>query len=388
VHARPQVGVTGERPLDGAHGDDRVDRLGVGLDELEVLGQVVVDVLVDVPLHRVEAGPGDVVVRAPEPWVQLEELRLPVAGVVLEVEVRIADPLELGEQPHGLVDDLAVLAGEDRGRNTEQAGRVLLDERAPIGREADLGVPVAVAREDPHARVVAGDHVLQDQLGAVARPGDPLQQAAQLLGRRHLVDLGLALERHRVPRARRGRLEDQGIAGLGHERVVCRPAGFRVHVEDRRGRDRHPGPHRDLGEGVLAGGDLEGPGADVGHLPRLVELLAHGVDDVDQGVRCREQDLGLGEARKVRPLQRRGENDRVVGVGTVDDLEDRGVVGDPRRGAGDDERLHAVLLMEGAHQRVATDVGTDDHGDERLLRDRTELVVRQGNSAFSVACRA
>ncbi len=69
--------------------------------------------LVDVVRDRVDARTGDVVVGPTESRVELEELRPAVARVVLEVEVRVADPLQLGEQARGLVDDLGVLVGEE-----------------------------------------------------------------------------------------------------------------------------------------------------------------------------------------------------------------------------------------------------------------------------------
>ena len=57
--------------------------------------------LVHVELHRVGPGGRDVVVRPPEARVELEEHVPAVAGVVLEVEVGVAGPAHVLEQPGG-----------------------------------------------------------------------------------------------------------------------------------------------------------------------------------------------------------------------------------------------------------------------------------------------
>ena len=306
------------------------------------------------------AGPRDVVVRPAQPGVELEELHRAVARVVLEVEVRIADPPQLRQQPRRLGDHLAVDAGENGCRDAQLAGGVLLDEGLPPGREPHVGVAVAVAREDPHARVVAGDPVLQDQLVAVPGRVDARHQLLQLGLGGHLVHLGLALEAHAMPRRRCGRLEDQRErAGCLNLVPVIAP-----QVDDGGRRRADPGLLGHLVERVLAGGPLQHLDADVGHPEPGAHPISDGDDLLHEGVRGREQQHRNGDVRERRPREGAHKGVLVEQVGAVDLLHDGGVVRDPGVAAGDDERPHPITLVEGPSQRIGADVATKDDGDE------------------------
>jgi hypothetical protein len=390
VAQRPGREVAHEQPA-RQHGEQVVGDRAVGRARGERVQAV--QVLADVRPDGVHLARREVVVAAPEARVELEEHRAPVAGVQLEVEVRPAGPADVLQQPAGVLDGDLVVVGEDRCGVADRAGCVLLQEHLTERGVADPRGPVGVGGEDPHAGVVAGDQVLDDEGLAVAGAADPGQQVEQVRARTHDEALALAGEAHLGVGDRARRLGEHGegqTLGAG----VC--AARAVH--DHRARVGDAELLAEPAEGRLVRQPLQQRALHVGDRQVRAQPVAH----PDQQ---RHQPVGAGQHDRGRAVVGRDAVQHVdedVGLrharleDVVEDLRARHQAG---RGGRDHRGGHAVVLVEVPGQAVGADVPAEhDRADVELadhpcasswvLREPASRTRNRTAAAGAVRCPA
>ena len=159
--------------------------------------------------------------------VDLEELVLAVALVVLHVEVRhalVLDGLQEGLDP---AEHVLVVVGDDRRVVAYRHGGGVLKQRMAEEHHAHAVVLVHVGVEHAHMRVVAGDEVLDHHLGGVSGVVGASDDRLQLL--------------RRVPGCRPFLRPSKSI--FSHSTLLGRLHGHRVVERQGRG-TRRPSPAR------------------------------------------------------------------------------------------------------------------------------------------------
>ena len=222
----------GDEVADDLRGHEAVELLCIGLLVVELTAQ---DEILDDELGEVHAAerhiPG---VRAGTD-VDLEELELAVALVVLRVEVGKPPIPHVLAEALCVVDKLLGALEQNAGGVADARRRVVLEHNLAARDRSHAPALDRVRGQRADRVVVAGDEVLDHELLVVARLMEQVENATQVSGVLDGVDLLFARKRHRVVARRVGRLGDQG-----EREALGVKLGVRVGaVEELRGGVRH-----------------------------------------------------------------------------------------------------------------------------------------------------
>lgn len=291
----------------GRHGVERLapchrEPFGQGSAQHEVVHE---------PAGHVVAGGGHIVVAAAQARVYLEEVVTAVARVHLDVEVRETGVAHGLQKARGLGHDRLVGAAHDGERVAHAHGPHILQKRLAERGEAHLSVPIGVGGEDAHARVVAGDRLLDEELPLVAAALHGCKRRSKFRRVAQKEDLLLAGEVGIVVGGRgcglRHHGEGEGKCHGGRVVAVC--AG----VEHHGARHGHADFRAQLIEAILLGEPVQQVFANVGDDEGLLQHGAVLDDEAHVPVAAAEQkqravaealgSVGQGGEEDRRPLQ-------------------------------------------------------------------------------------
>ena len=377
----PTQGVVADVAKQRGFGRHRVQRLAAGHGEPLGQGSAQHEV-VHKPAGHVVAGGGHVVVAATQTRVYLEETVAAVARIHLDVEVRESGVADSLQKARGLGHDGLVGAAHDGERIAHPHGPHILQKRLAERGEAHLSVTVGVGGENAHARVVAGNHLLDEEF--------PLVAAGLHRRKRRLQLRRVAQEEHLLLAGKIGIVVGRRGSGLGHHgegEGECHAGGIvavRAGVEHHGARHGHAHFGAQRVEAILLGEPVQQFLVDVGDDEGLLQHGAVLHDEAHVPVAAAEQkqravaealgSVGQGGEEDRRPLQVRHHAVR----------EDGGVAAQVARGLREHQGHDAVGLVEGPGDTVGADVSAEDHrqhvGGVRLLHETHLLNIARFRS--------
>ena len=282
-----------------------------------------------------------------------------VARIHFDVEVREPGVADSFQKARGLGHDRLVGAAHDGERVAHAHGSHIFQKRLSERGEAHLSVLVGVGSEDAHARVVAGDHLLDEELPLVAAALHGRKRRPKLRRVAQEEDLLLAGEVGIVVGGRGCGFchHGEGEGKYHGGRVVAVCAGVEHHGA-RRG---HADFRAQFVEAILLGEPVQQIFANVGDDEGLLQHGAVLNDEPHVPIAAAEQkqravaealgSVGQGGEEHRRPLQVRHHAVH----------EDGGVAAHMARGLREHQGHDAVGLVEGPGETVGADVSAEDH---------------------------
>ena len=282
-----------------------------------------------------------------------------VARVHLDVEVRETGVAHGLQKARGLGHDRLVGAAHNGERVAHAHGPHILQERLAERGEAHLSVLVRVGGEDAHARVVAGDRLLDEELPLVAAALHGCKRRPKLRRVAQEEDLLFAGEVGVVVGGR-----GSGLGHHGEGEGECHAGGIvaaRAGIEHHGARRGHADFRAQFVEAILLGEPVQQIFANVGDDEGL---LQHGTvlnDEPHVPIAAAEQkqravaealgSVGQGGEEHRRPFQMRHHAVH----------KDGGVAAHVAVGLGKHQGHDAVSLVEGPGEAVGADVFAEDH---------------------------
>ena len=307
-----------------------------------------------------------------------------VARIHLDVEVSEPGVAHGLQKAYGLGHDRLVGAAHNSERVAHAHGPHILQKRLAERGEAHLSVPIGVGSEDAHARVIAGDRLLDEELPLVAAVLHGCKRRPKLRRVAQEEDLLLAGEVGVVVGGRgcglRHHGEGEGEGKCHGGRVVAVCAG----VEHHGARHGHADFRAQLVEAILLGEPVQQIFANVGDDEGLLQHGAVLDDEPHVPIAAAEQkqravaealgSVGQGGKEHRRPLKVRH---HAI-------YEDGGVAAHVAVDLGKHQGHDAVSFVEGPGEAVGADVSAEDHrqhiGGVRLLHETHLLNIARFRS--------
>ena len=327
-------------------------------DRRAVLRQRVAQQVFHQPARHIVARRGDIVVAAAEAGIDLEEFIAAVARVKADIEVGKARVADVLQQTARVFHHLPVAVLQDGDGVADAHRRVILQQHMAARLKAHLPALIAVAREDAHTRIVAGNEVLQEKFPWIGARAQPPQKIAQLHLVLQAVNLPFPRKLRVVVLRRGGGLGDDGIRkrqlrqldsrAVADDRLRVRDAQFRAQAVKR----------------ILAHEPLHLLQRNVRDDEALLQRGAVLRDQADVPVAAGEQDTPPAGISRRDAAQALREQRRVLQIGDHDVFQNPGARDHLAVQPAHRDRADAVRLVKCARQTVGRDISAQNDRDK------------------------